>query len=62
MNDLNSREYYLGRERQERRLADDATDATIAAIHRDMAERYRELAVEATGNETQHRPRLRICA
>lgn len=59
MTELNSKEYYLSREQQERKLADEATDPAIAAIHRDMAERYGELATEATDKEG-YRPRLKI--
>lgn len=38
--------YYLQREQKERELASAATDAQIATIHIDMAERYARLAEE----------------
>lgn len=38
-----SANYYRGRERAERALADQATSTAIRQIHLEMAERYREL-------------------
>lgn len=38
-------DYYIARERQERKLARDAADASIAAIHTDLANRYAKMAV-----------------
>lgn len=40
-------EYYRHRERQARMLADEATMPQVAEIHREMAERYAALALEA---------------
>lgn len=57
MAELNSKEYYASRERRERVLADQAQDPKIAAIHREMADRYAGLTVEA-GYEGQPRPIL----
>lgn len=47
MSELNSADYYRGREEQERALAARAVDPGIAAIHADMADRYSELRGQA---------------
>lgn len=44
MSELNSREYYLRREHEERILADAAQDPDISKIHTEMAEEYAQLA------------------
>lgn len=36
-------DYFIDRERHERALADTVTDPIVAAIHRDMADRYARL-------------------
>jgi hypothetical protein len=43
MSDLNSVEYYQAREKKERALAASAVDLGVAAIHRQMADRYADL-------------------
>ncbi len=48
MSDQNLAIYYLGREQQETRIADAAINPAIAAIHRDMAGRYAQLALDIT--------------
>lgn len=47
MTDMNSPDYYRGRERQARDLADLASFPEIAKIHRTMAAEYSRLALEA---------------
>lgn len=44
MTELNDRAYYAARSAKAFRLAEAATDPRIRAIHRRMAESYRELA------------------
>ncbi len=56
MPDLNTPDYYRRREAQEHALASRATLPTIAAIHHDLADRYRRLAQEAA----DIRPSLRV--
>lgn len=60
MSDLNTPDYYHRREAQEQALASRATLPGIAAIHRDLAERYRRLAQEAVAGNG--RPLLRVVA
>lgn len=43
-NELNEPEFYARREVQARAMADQADDMSIAAIHRQMADRYATLA------------------
>ena len=57
MSEENSVAYYLGRERRERHLASVALNPAIAAIHRELAERYAKLAMQGD----QHQPRLIHC-
>lgn len=57
MSELNSTDYYRRRERQERALAEAATNPQIAAIHLDMASRYSAL-VDASRGASTMRPRL----
>jgi hypothetical protein len=45
-------DYYVARERQERKLARDAADASIAAIHSDLANRYARLADSRAATST----------
>lgn len=40
MTELNHRDYYIGRADVSRRLAQQATNPQIAAIHREFANRY----------------------
>lgn len=40
----NDRDYFLRRAADEAAFADQAEDAKIAALHREMAEKYRKLA------------------
>lgn len=47
MSELNTSDYYHRREAQERALADRAVSAAIATIHREMADRYAMLALQA---------------
>lgn len=47
MSDNSDLEFYINREKQERKLADTSTDTAIAAIHRELADRYAEKAAEA---------------
>ena len=44
MTDLNDREYYARRAARAAKLAETVHDPEIAAIHRRMADSYRELA------------------
>lgn len=44
MTDENTAVYYQRRQERERHLAAAAISPSIAAIHREMADRYRELA------------------
>lgn len=57
MSEVNSVAYYLGRERRERHLASVAINPEIAAIHRDLAERYAKLATQGD----QYQPRMAHC-
>ena len=47
MYDASSVDYYRGRERAERELADRAASNAIRNIHLDLADRYREMAQKA---------------
>jgi hypothetical protein len=60
MSDFNDRTYYLDRERNERALADSAVDASVKAIHEELAERYRGLAIAAEFQEQE--PLVKIAA
>ncbi len=44
MSARNDQSYYAMRAEQERCLAEEATDPKIAALHRELASRYEELA------------------
>lgn len=55
----NDRAYYLEREKDERALADKATDAAAKAAHEELAERYHGLAMAAEFNE---QPRSTVTA
>ena len=55
MPELNSREYYLRREHQERILADAAQDPDIRKIHAEMAEEYAQLAARVLATSTRRR-------
>ncbi|MBB3589547.1 conserved hypothetical protein [Sphingomonas aurantiaca] len=46
MSDDNDPEFYINREKQERKLADTSTDRAVAAIHRELADRYAEKVAE----------------
>jgi len=58
MTDLNAPEYYRRREQQERALADAAKSPAIEEIHRELAERYADMAAKA--ETPAPRPRLRL--
>ena len=58
MSDLNSPQYYLRREQQERALAAGAISPAIGTIHLELAERYAALAREA--EPPVARPRLKL--
>lgn len=58
MFESNDQNYYRNRERNERALADYAVDPSVKAIHEELAERYRGLAIAAEFQE-QEQP-LRI--
>ncbi len=59
MYDASSVNYYRGRERAQRELADQAASIAIRNIHLDLADRYREMAKEAQLKRTgQDRDRL----
>lgn len=47
MSVLNFREYYLARAETSRRLAEQAASPNVAAIHAELAERYRLTAAQA---------------
>jgi hypothetical protein len=51
-------EYYVSRATSCRRLAERASDPSIAAIHIDLATRYDRLAAEHSSNNTDPRPAL----
>jgi len=55
MPELNSREYYLRREHQERILADAAQDPDISKIHAEMAEEYAQLAARVLATSARRR-------
>jgi len=61
MNDNSSysADYYSGRERAEREMADQAKSTAIRKIHLEMAARYRELAKQA---EQSNFPRHALAA
>jgi hypothetical protein len=46
MSKRNDDTYFATRAQQERRMAEEATDARIAALHWELASRYEELAGE----------------
>lgn len=50
----NSADYYRTREVRERGLAAAAHDPAIAAIHRDMAERYKQLVTSGADQRVAH--------
>jgi hypothetical protein len=52
MFESNDQNYYRNRERNERALADAADDASVKAIHDELAERYRGLAIAAEFQES----------
>lgn len=47
MNSLNSADYHAAREQRERDLANVSSNPAVAAVHRDMAERYAQLVRSA---------------
>lgn len=49
------RKYHAMRAAQEQRLAEEATDPKIAALHRELASRYAELAGEPPEQVVQFR-------
>lgn len=53
-------DYYRQRESICRKHAADATDPAIAAIHREMAERYAALLSDQTASSRQPRQRLSV--
>lgn len=55
MSELDSRQFYLRRERQERVLAKSAQSPAIGKIHAVMAETYALRAVEAAAESTVRR-------
>ena len=60
MSDLNTTEYYRGREQQERVLQGTAASPAIAAVHRELADRYAELAGQSDLEpQTRLQPELR---
>lgn len=59
MDERNDTSFYIRREREERLMAERARDIAIAAIHRDMADRYAAL-VDGLSVERAPRRLLRI--
>lgn len=57
MHDTNTVEHYQQREARERMLASMAISPGVAAMHRDLADHYRQLIIEATGT-AQQRPSM----
>jgi len=55
MSELNSREFYLRREHEERILADAAQDPDIRKIHAEMAEEYAQLAARVLATSAGRR-------
>ena len=53
MQDTNTVEHYREREQRERTLAAMAISPGVAAMHRDLADLYRQLIVEAEGSGQQ---------
>jgi len=53
MDTTNDADYYLRREQQAREMASRATDPSIAAIHRDLAELYASIGRAAAHRERQ---------
>ena len=49
MHDTNTVEHYREREQRERTLASMAISPGVAAMHRDLADHYRQLIIEADG-------------
>jgi hypothetical protein len=60
MFESNDQNYYRNRERNERALADSADDPSVRAIHEELAERYRGLAIAAEFQEQE--PLVKIAA
>ena len=58
MSDVNEIDYYRRRAEQERALAQSAASPSVQAIHRDMANRYAELAQDNLA--ISERPQLRL--
>lgn len=59
MHDKNTVEHYQEREQRERTLASMAISPGVAAMHRDLADHYRQLIVEAN-RAAQHQPSVPI--
>lgn len=53
MQDTNTVEHYREREQRERLLASIAISPGVAAMHRDLADHYRQLIIEAERTVTQ---------
>ena len=53
MSELNDHAYYASRANTAAQLADKASDPAIAAIHREMADKYRRLSEQAGKGRTK---------